>query len=121
MLGFHLPGRCGAGGINEANSRIIYRDGDFVRLGRSDLHTLGGDAVLQAVQDGFEDDAARMEVEDLHIEEEAFRLDVVSPSVASEVRPGDVIQAGVRVEHSFTGDAQPPSWSSWSGWSAQTA
>lgn len=65
---------------------------------------MGGDAVVQAVRDGFEDDAGTMEVQELEIEDEAFRLDIVSPSVSNEVRPGDVIQAGVRVEHAYTGE-----------------
>ena len=45
-----------------------------------------------------------MEVQNLEIEDEAFRLDIVSPSVSREVRRGDVIQAGVRVEHAYTGE-----------------
>jgi hypothetical protein len=46
-----------------------------------------------------------MEVQDLHIEDEAFRLDIVSPSISSEVRPGDAVEAGVRVEYGYTGDS----------------
>jgi hypothetical protein len=105
VLGFHLrSGGARRGGLNDRNSRILSRGGAFVDLGRSDLHTLGGETVLQAVRDGFEGDAGTMEVQDLRIEDEAFRLDIVSPSVSREVRPGDVIQAGVHVEHSYTGE-----------------
>jgi hypothetical protein len=59
---------------------------------------------LNAVRDGFGSDAATFEVQDLEIGDEAFRLDIVSPSVRTEVRPGDVIEAGVRVEHAYTGE-----------------
>ena len=105
VLEFHLrAGGAGRGGLTDANSRVLHRNGVFVGLGRTDLHTLGGDAVVQAIRDGFEDDARTIEVQNLYIEDEAFRLDIVSPSVSSEVRPGDVIQAGVQVEHSYTGE-----------------
>lgn len=105
LLGFHLrSGSAARVGLNDGNSRILSRDGVFVALNRADLHTLGGDAVLLAVRDGFEHDAPTMEVQNLHIEDEAFQLDIVSPSVSSEVRRGDVIQAGVRVEHAYTGE-----------------
>ena len=48
------------------------------------------------MRDGFGSDAATFEVQELEIQDEAFRLDIVSPSVAAEVRRGDVIEAGVQ-------------------------
>jgi Domain of unknown function (DUF932) len=105
LFAFHLRSMGqGPGRLNDASSRIIYRDGVFIDFGRADLHTLGARDVLHAVRDGFGADAATFEVEGLEIHEEAFRLDLVSPSVAAEVRPGDVLQAGVRVEHAYTGE-----------------
>jgi hypothetical protein len=104
VLEFHLEsGASARGGLSDANSRILSRDGAFVALSRSDLRTLEGDTVLQAVRDGFEDDAQVLEVQNLHIEDEAFQLDILSPSVLNEVRPGDVIQGGIHVEHSCAG------------------
>ena len=86
VLGFHLrSGSAVRAGLNDGNSRILSRDGVFVALNRANLHTLSGDAVLLAVRDGFEDDVPTMEVENLHIEDEAFQLDIVSPSVSSDV------------------------------------
>jgi hypothetical protein len=91
-------------GLNDDSSRIIYRDGAFVDFGRADLHTLGAGEVINAVKDGFGTDSLDFEVQDLDIQNEAFRLDIVSPRIAMEVRRGDEIQAGVSVEHSYTGD-----------------
>jgi hypothetical protein len=105
VMAFHLrSGSAARSGLTDANSRILHRNGEFVALGRSDLHTLGGDAFLQAVTDGFEEDARTMEVQELEVEDESIRLDIVVPSVANEVRRGDVIQAGVRLEHAYTGE-----------------
>ncbi len=91
-------------GLNNRSSRIIHRKGVFVDLARSDLHTLGAGEVLHAVRDGFGSDAAAFEVQNLDIQDEAFCLDIVSPAVSAEVRRGDVIEAGVRVEHAYTGE-----------------
>ena len=105
LFAFHLRSMGqGRGRLNDGSSRIIHRDGVFIDLGRTDLHTLGGGEVLHAVRDGFGSDAATFEVQELEIRDEAFRLDIVSPSVFAEVRPGDVIEAGVRVEHAYTGE-----------------
>jgi hypothetical protein len=104
VLNYHLHGTGrNRGKLTDANSRIFHRDGVFIDLGRSDLHTLSGADVLQAVRDGCGADAAAFEVHHLEMRDEAFRLDIVSPSVAIEVRPGDVIEAGLSVEHYYTG------------------
>jgi hypothetical protein len=94
----------GRSGLNDANSRILYRDGSFVDIGRVDLHTLECEAVVGAVKQGFGDDGSTIEVEELEIVDEGFRLDVISPLISSEVRKGDIIQGGVRVEHAYTGE-----------------
>jgi hypothetical protein len=105
LLAFHLCSMGqGRGRLNDGSSRIIHRDGVFIDLGRADLHTLGAGEVLHAVRDGFGNEAATFEVQGLDIQDEAFRLDIVSPSVSAEVRRGDVIEAGVRVEHAYTGE-----------------
>jgi hypothetical protein len=105
LLMFHLRSMGhGQDRLHDGNSRIIHRDGLLVDLGRADLHTLGARDVLYAVRDGLGDDSSTFEVHGLEIQEEAFRLDVVSPAVSVEVRRGDIIEAGVRVEHAYTGE-----------------
>lgn len=105
LLAHHLASLgSGDGRLNDRSSRVIYRNGTFIDVVRNDLHTLGSGEVLNAVRDGFGSDSESFEVQGLKIEQEAFRLDIVSPKVATEVRRGDVIQAGVRVEHSYVGE-----------------
>jgi hypothetical protein len=105
LLTFHLQslGRADRG-LNDSSSHLVHRNGTFIDLGRADLRRLGAGEVLDAVREGFDGDADTFEVEELEIDHEAFRLDIVSPRVATEVRRGDVIQAGVRVEHAYTGE-----------------
>lgn len=86
---------------------LFSRDGVFLDLVPAHLHSLDGGAVLQAVRAGVGDDAAALEVQNLTIDDEAFRIDLVSPRIANEVRPGDVIGGGVQVEHSLVGDRAP--------------
>lgn len=105
LLSHHLSAMGkGEGRLNDRSSRVIYREGTFIDVARSDLHTLGSGEVLNAVRDGFGSDSDSFEVQGLEIDQEAFCLDIVSPRVATEVRRGDVIQAGVRLEHSYTGE-----------------
>jgi hypothetical protein len=96
-------GRYADRNLTDRTTCIISRDGNFLDLGRSDLLTLSNGAVLQSVREGVGTDAASLEVQGLRLDDESFAVDVVSPSVAEEVRPGDIIRAGVQVSHSPLG------------------
>jgi hypothetical protein len=101
VLQDHLAeGRFAASRVTDKTSCVVSRDGDFLDLGRSDLFTLDGSAVVQALREGVGDDAAVLEVQNLHMDDETISLDVVSPRIAEEVRPGDILRAGVHVAHS---------------------
>ena len=105
LLAHHLAAMGdGEGRLNDRSSRIVYRNGTFIDVIRADLHTLGSHEVLNAVRDGFGSDSDTFEVQRLEIGHEAFRLDVVSPRVSTEVRRGDVIEAGISLEHSYVGE-----------------
>jgi hypothetical protein len=86
--------------LNDQTSCIISRGDTFLDLGRSDLLTLDNTALLQALRDGVGADAAVLEVQNLRLDDESLAIDVVSPRLAEEVRPGDAIRAGVHVRHS---------------------
>lgn len=88
--------------VGEKNCLVLSRDGQFLSLGRADLHTLSSVEVLQAAGDGIGADAL-MRVQDLRANDEGFTLDLISPRVVEEVRPGDILHGGVRIEHSPTG------------------
>ncbi|HWG41142.1 MAG TPA: hypothetical protein VN688_00030 [Gemmataceae bacterium] len=95
-----VESRCIDGSLTDKTSYILSRDGSFLDLGRSDLFTLDNAAVVQAVREGVGDAASALEVHTLHLDDESFTLDVVSPQIAEEVRPGDVLHGGVHVRHS---------------------
>ena len=86
--------------LTDGTSCIVSRDGAFLGLGRFDLLTLDNVAIVQAVWEGVGTDAPALEVQNLHWDDESFALEVVSPRLAEEIRPGDVIRAGVHVNHS---------------------
>jgi hypothetical protein len=89
--------------LTAANSHIISRGGQFLDLGRSDLAIVSGSDVLDAIRDGVGADASVIEVTSLEVCEEAVALELVSPRLSEEVRVGDVIRAGLRIDHSFLG------------------
>jgi len=86
--------------LGDRNSCIVSRDDSFIDLARSDLFNLDSTDVLRAVGEGVGAHASTLEVQNLHLDDESFALEVVSPRLAEEVRAGDVIRAGVHVSHS---------------------
>ena len=91
-------------GLRDQNSLILVRDGEFRGLGRSDLHTLPGAEVISAVQDGLGSGLDGFRVENFTLCEESFALDVVSERMTAEVRAGDILQAGIHLEHALVGE-----------------
>ena len=98
-LNYHLKTTTSRGG-----NRIFHRNGRFVGFGRSDLRKLEAHEVLDAVREGFDSDAHDFEALKPELDNDAFSLNLVSPRIAVQVRVGDDVQAGVRIEHSLTGD-----------------
>ena len=92
---------------DEASRKIacIIACGDrLVGLGRGDLGRIAGEEVVEAVMEGSGRQESELEVVNLHLDDSAFELDVVSPFSSSEITPGDVIQAGVRIRYSPTNE-----------------
>jgi hypothetical protein len=99
-------GRFGDAKLNDKTSCIVSRDGALLDVGRIDLFTLDNGAVLQAAREGIGNPASTLEVQNFHLEDESFVIDLVSPQLAEEVRPGDLLHGGVHVKHSlFDGQA----------------
>jgi len=93
-------GRHNRSRITDKASCVLSRGGEFLDLSRSDLFTLDNASVVQGLRDGVGTAAASLEVQNLHLDDESFCLDIVSPQMAEEVRPGDILRGGVHVEHS---------------------
>jgi hypothetical protein len=92
-------GRRARRGLTDETSCILSRDGTFLDFARSDLLTLDDASVLAAACEGVGDLARTLEVQGLGLGDESFVVDVVSPQVTEEVRPGDVIRGGVHIAH----------------------
>jgi len=93
-----------AGDARAAQVTILSREGKFLGFGRPDLLLLSGADVLRAVREGVGSDGASMRVHSLQFQPDSFELDLVSLRHAEEVLPGDVIRAGIRVNHSQIGE-----------------
>ena len=82
---------------------LVSRSGQFLDIDRSDLFRLSGADALSAITDGVGHDSATLEVHAANFIDEGFAVELLSPKFSEEVRPGDLIRAGLRVEHSFLG------------------
>jgi hypothetical protein len=91
--------------LTDGTSCIVSRNGAFRGLSRVDLLTLNNADVLLAAREGVGSDALSLEVQNFHLSDEVFVLEMVSSRIAEEVRPGDVLHGGVQVRHSH-GDGQ---------------
>jgi hypothetical protein len=85
--------------------KLVSRDGAFVAFDRADLTRLDGATVLQAVREGIGAGASDLEPDRFTLTEEGFRLNLISPTVAEEVRPGDIVCGGLQVEHHWLAEA----------------
>jgi predicted SprT family Zn-dependent metalloprotease len=87
--------------LTDENSCIISRGDRFLDFGRTDLFSPNASAVLDAVIEGVGADAPTLRVQKLQRNEESFTLELVTPRQSEEVRVGDVICGGLRLQHSF--------------------
>jgi hypothetical protein len=82
---------------------VVADDRRVVAVGRADLQPLGPDDLASAVADGFGALADTVHVPPIATNDFRVVVDLVSTQAAGEVRPGDVLQAGVRITHDFLG------------------
>jgi hypothetical protein len=99
VLRHHLSGDL------EGGDRItLYRRGqEVIGLGRPDLVQLTATEVLEAVLDGMGSRQEELEITRLGFGDDSVRFDLVTQRAEREVRPGDIVYAGVSVSHSLTG------------------
>src|ERR1700722_5569712 len=93
-------GRLADSKLTDKKSCIVSRGDRFVALGRTDLFPLDNAPVIQAICDGIGADAQTLEITVSRLQDGAVSLDIVSPKFAKEVRLGDVVRAGLHIEHS---------------------
>ena len=84
------------GDLGEGRVALVSRNGTFVAFRRSDLTRLAAEQVVRAVANGIGNDAESLFVGKVAVSNESFELDLLCDTVSEEVRPGDVVRAGVR-------------------------
>jgi hypothetical protein len=101
LLRHHL-----AEGLQHCDGTItLYSRGDQLSgVGRSDLIRLPGRDVLEAVLDGTGGQADELEFPHFSIADESLHFDLVTHRAQREVRPGDIMRAGVSLRHSLAGE-----------------
>lgn len=104
VLSHHLKtGRFVNRRMKVTNIDVFSREGCFRGFVRNDLCLPHREQVLEAVADGFGQDVAPFEIKSFQLDEDRLVLDMVTPHLNTEVRVGDVIQAGIHLEHSASG------------------
>lgn len=81
-------------------STILSRDNRLLGFGRADLCRIQGAEVLEAVRQGTQ---RELTAHDLQLSDDSLQLDLLVSDQAQEVASGDVLSAGLRVTHTFSG------------------
>jgi hypothetical protein len=83
------------------NVSLFARGDRVVAFADPGLLRLSGGEVLDAVLEGFGSDVGNLGVLKLEFLDESVEVDLVGYQTHDEIAPGDVLQAGLRVTHSF--------------------
>jgi hypothetical protein len=78
---------------------LVLRGGELVTIVRGDLFTLPNADVIRAVGEALGDEGEELSATRIGGDSENLDLELVSPSKAVEVRPGDIVQSGLHVVH----------------------
>lgn len=90
--------------LNNDNTLVVVRGGEFVSLIRAELPSMPAHQLVAAVRKGIGSAADSVYVPRFTMDDDSFRLEAVSDAVATEVRVGDILHAGLRVAHSACGE-----------------
>jgi hypothetical protein len=101
LLHYHLGRGFGRGG-----SVTVFGHGtELAGVGRADLARLTGRDVAEAVLDGMGGRSDELDITRLSIVDDNIQFDAITERAQREVRPGDVVLAGVTVYHSLMADS----------------
>jgi hypothetical protein len=104
LLQYHVDRCHGSGSRRSHNSTtIISRDGRFLAFGRADLQMLTGSQILSAAAEAINENRYALQVSRIGFAQERMVFEIVGRQAVAEVRRGDVITAGIRVEHCYLG------------------
>lgn len=83
---------------------VVACDGVFRGFRLSHLVHLSSAKVIRALQAGLGLDAPHFTVHKTELTDNTLRVELVTPRRAQEVRPGDLVQGGLTLSHSFVGE-----------------
>lgn len=83
----------------DLSARLITRNDQIITVLRDELLALSYASVLTAVKDGLGRDVDDLLIREYDLDYDHLELVLVSPSKAITVRPGDVVQSGLRITH----------------------
>jgi hypothetical protein len=78
---------------------LILSNGELVTIVRGELLSLSNADTIKAVQEGLGDYQDRLTVAKIGGDPETLDVELISPSKAITVRPGDVVQSGLHIVH----------------------
>jgi hypothetical protein len=87
------------GGVFGSKPRLVFRDGELATIARGELVDLTFGDVLKATLDVCEGRDERLFVTRIGRSEERLSLELISSSAIVDVRPGDVVKAGIEIIH----------------------
>ncbi len=80
-------------------AKLVVRNDQIITLLKDDLLALSNASVLTAVKDALGRDVDELLIRKIDLDYDHLELILVSPSKAITVRPGDVVQSGLRITH----------------------
>jgi hypothetical protein len=98
LLQYHLR----RGDLQGDKAEFVIRQQELVGIERRSLHRLSSTDVLDAIADGG--GSSSLLVHRFQFFQNSFQLDLLSEAHDAEVAAGDIVQAGLRVTHSFVGE-----------------
>jgi hypothetical protein len=84
--------------------KLVLRDGELFTIRRDNLIELAHADVLNGVAESLGQSVDTLNVSRIGYADGRLELDLVSPAKAIEVRQGDVVTAGLHIDHSRYGD-----------------
>ncbi len=84
--------------------KVVTRRGELFTISRGELIELTHSEVLAAIGDSLGQDSSALSVSKIEEADGQLELELVSTSKSLEIRPGDVVKAGLHIQHSRYGD-----------------
>lgn len=78
---------------------LVLRNGQLVTIAKGELLSLSDADTISAVREALGDESSRLVLAKIGRDSERLDVELVSPSKAITVRPGDIVQSGLHIVH----------------------